>query len=261
MTTVTSDRLSLVRAMRLPTDDDLGPFLDKLRHATDGSKRPKALVDNKDSAQVNAGSLTSFTERLSGQNRSDVKNSTLFAQLAANKAFDRYKQPMDWYKKYIDVLGLIGWNQPAFTFDTYRSGSSTVELDKAVLGILAAIATANEIAIVKATMDGLKALGDDSKQMLIWDSNSNNGSSGNFQIFPADVTSNGDVVMILDGMQFNAQTSHTRFLWWSWQSTSIEIQRAASKFVLNEEIYAKVREEIIDKLGARAAQMVADIDI
>lgn len=261
MTTVTTDRLSLVRAMRLPTDDDLGPLLDKLKRAPDASKRLPGSVAAGESAEVNAGSLTSFTEKLSGQNRSDVKNSTLFAQLAANKAYDRYKQPMDWYRKYVDVLGLIGWNQPAFNFDDYHSKGSTVQLDQAVLGILAAIATAQEVAIVKATMDGLKALGDESKQMLIWDANSNNGDAGNFQIFPADTTPNGDVVMILDGMQFNASSSHTRFLWWTWDTTSIQIKRAASKFVLNEDVYGKVRQAIIDKLGDRAVQLVAEIPI
>ncbi|WKL24390.1 hypothetical protein Q1M63_02040 (plasmid) [Sinorhizobium meliloti] len=61
---------------------------------------------------------------------------------------------MDWYRNYINVLGQIGWNQPAFAFDTYTSGGSTVKLDEAVLGILAAIATGDEVAMVAATMEG-----------------------------------------------------------------------------------------------------------
>jgi len=218
-------------------------------------------ADNTASAQVNAGSLTSFTERLSGDSKADVKNSTLFAQLASDYAFDRYTAPMDWYKNYTSVLGQIGWNQPAFAFDTYTSGGSTVKMDEAVLNILAAIATGDELAMVAATMEGLKSLSDDSKQMMIWDAKASSGNSGNFQIMPVDKLPNDDVVMVLTGMQFNASTSHGRFLWWSWSSTSIKIQRAANRFVLNEDVYAAVRQAIIDKLGDKAQQFVADIPI
>jgi hypothetical protein len=258
---MTSTAIKFIAEAALPTDDDLGELLDKLRGGTAKSSILRLPQDDTNSAQVNAGSLTSFTQNLSGQNKADVQNSTLFAQLAANKAIDRFVEPMAWYRKYTDVLGTIGWNQPAFAFDTYKSGGTTVKLDEAVLGILAAIATGVEVAMVAETMKALGSLADDSKQMLIWDSQSNAGNNGNFQIFPVDALPNGDVVMILDGMQFNASHSETRFLWWTWQSNSIQIQRAANKFVLNESVYGQVRNAIIDKLGDRAKQLVADIDI
>ncbi len=258
---MTSAALKFISVTKLPTDDDLGELLDKLRGAAGYSAPLRSLADNTQTAQVNAGSLTSFTQNLSGENKADVQNSTLFAQLASDRAFDRYRAPMDWYRNYINVLGQIGWNQPAFAFDTYTSGGSTVKLDEAVLGILAAIATGDEVAMVAATMEGLKGLSDDSKQMTIWDAKSSDGNNGNFQIFPVDALPNGDVVMVLDGMQFNASTSHGRFLWWTWEFTSIRIQRAANKFVLNESVYSQVRQAIIDKLGERAQQLVADIPI
>lgn len=256
------DAVKFVLDAKLPTDDDLGEILQKIRGAKDTTGTLASVTaDNTESAQVNAGSLTSFTMNLSGQSKNDVKNSTLFAQLASDKQFSRYTQPMDWYKNYTMVLGQIGWNQPAFAFDKYTSGGSTVKLDEAVLGILAAIATGDELAMVSATMQGLKGLSDESKQMTIWNANSNSGNNGNFQIFPVDKLPNDDVVMVLDGMQFTARESHGRFLWFTWSSTSIEIQRAATKLVLNESVYEQVRKAIIDKLGDRATQFVADIPI
>jgi hypothetical protein len=78
---------------------------------------------------------------------------------------------------------------------------------------------------------------------------------------PVDKLPNDDVVMVMTGMQFRASTSHGRFLWWSWSSTSIEIKRAANRFVLNEDVYATVRQAIIDKLGELAQKLVADIPI
>jgi hypothetical protein len=259
-----TDAMKFVRDTELPSDADLDERIRNIEAAKDCAT-PKAILasaaDNTASAQVNAGSLTSFTERLSGDSKSAVMNSTLFAQLAADKAVDRYAAPMDWYKKYIEVLGRIGWNQPAFAFDTYTSGDAIVKLNEAVLNILTAIATGNEVAVVGATMDALKNLSDDSKQMTVWDAHASSGNNGNFQIMPVDKLANGDVVMVLTGMQFNASTSHGRFLWWEWSSTSIKIQRAASKFVLNWDVYSQASADVIQKLGKRAQQLVADIDI
>lgn len=251
--------LKFVADTSLPTDDDLGELLDKLQGGeTSSFGLPQ---ENKKSAQVNAGSLISFTGNLSGENKSDVQNSTLFAQLAATKAVDRFADPITWYKKYTDVLGQIGWSQPAFAFDSYTSGGTTVRLDEAVLRIIAEIATGAEVAIIAETMKALGNLADSSKQMLIWNSQSSNANNGNFQIFPVDALPNGDVVMMLTGMQFKASHSEGRFLWWSWEADSIKIQRAASKFVLDEDVYSQVRNAIIDKVGDRAGQLIDSIDI
>jgi hypothetical protein len=253
--------VSFVADTRLPTEASLEAFLDKVRGAPNPFEKKLMLADSSQSAQVNAGSLISFTGKLSGQNKEDVQNSPLFAQLASDAYCDRFQRPMDWYRNYCTTLGKIGWNQPAFAFDNYKAAGTTVKLDEAVLGILAAIASADEIALVKATMQGLSGLSDDSKQMLVWDSNANSGNNGTFQIFPVDRAANDDVIMVLDGMQFTAESSHYRFLWWSWQTNSIKIQRAANKFVLNEKIYDKVRQQIIDRLGDLAEDFVANVPL
>ena len=261
---VKDDAVEYVRGLELPTNESLDELIRNIEAAPDGASKDAIRAsdaDNTPSAQVIGGSLSSFTERLTGLSKGDVKNSTLFAQLASDAAFDRYSRPMDWYRNYVDVLGRIGWNQPAFSFDTYTSGGTTVQLDEAVLGILAAIATGNELAMIRATMEGLKSLSDDSKQMTIWNSRASRGNSGNFQILPVDKLDNDDVVMVLTGMQFTARTSHSRFLWWSWSSSSIDIRRAANRFVLNEDVYSRVREAIIDRLGDAAERFVADVPL
>ena len=222
--------------------------------------RRRTSISGEPSAQVNAGSLTSFVQGVTGLQKADVMNSTLLAQLSANKAYDRFKDPMNWYKYYTNVLGQVGWNIPGFAFDTYTSGGSTIELDTAVLGILTAIATAGEIALIAATMKSFKSLSDGSKPLKIWDANASSGNNGNFQIFPV-ANVNDTPVMLMCGMQFNAKTSHDRFLWFTWFSTNINVQRAANKFELNNNVYSRVRQQIIDKLGDRASTFVADLDI
>jgi hypothetical protein len=208
------------------------------------------------SAVVNAGSLTSFVEGVDPSLKTDVMNSTLLAQLAANKARDRYKQPRAWFDYYKNVLENIGWNAPGFAFDKYTSGGSTVNMDKAVLEILGAICTGNEIAVMAATMNALKNLPAGSPQITIWNANASDGAAGNFQILPCAQTPNGNVVMVMDAMQFNARVSHGQFLWWTWSSTEIDIDRAAFRLELNTDVYSKIRSDVSTKLGDRAKSFI-----
>ena len=60
-------------------------------------------------AKVVAGSIASFTFKLSGQQLEDVQNSTLLAQLAADREFPDEKDIKDWYTFYRRVLGQVGW--------------------------------------------------------------------------------------------------------------------------------------------------------
>ncbi|MGZ2376732.1 hypothetical protein FB004_13212 [Sinorhizobium medicae] len=55
---------------------------------------------------------------------------------------------MDWYKN-INALGQIGWNQTALLS---IPKPLEVQLHEAVLGMLAAIATGDEIAMVEARL-------------------------------------------------------------------------------------------------------------
>ena len=51
----------------------------------------------------------SFNDEISSKTRNDILNSTLFAQLAADKVFNRDENFDLWCAKYMEVLSKIGW--------------------------------------------------------------------------------------------------------------------------------------------------------
>jgi hypothetical protein len=218
------------------------------------------------SAAVNAGSLVSFVEGLDGQDKMDIMNSTLLAQLAANRAYDRYKHPLDWFKFYSNVLQNV-WNRqhnmgtlPAFV--RYTSGGATANIDQAVLKILGEVCTGNEIAVVKATLNALKSQAAGSSQITIWDANASSGTAGNFQIVRCRKVDENALIMLMGAMQFTARTSRGGFLWWTWSSSEIEIKAAAQILALDVTIYGKFfRNRVRDKLGDRAQTFIADLPI
>lgn len=221
---------------------------------------PPRLKDDEKSANVVDGSLVSFVANLTSQNKSDTLNSTLLAQLAASKKFDRWKNTTDWYKFYTDVLQKVGWVFQEFNFQKYSAGGSTFTVDKVVVEVLAAIASGNEVAIAQETMNALKALSDGDKGMVLWNSNTTSAEAGNFQISVC-AESNGSVVMKNGSFYFTTSTTTSKFLWFSYSGSNMSIFKNGTTMTLNQEIYSKVRKEIIDKLGSKAVEFVADLDI
>jgi len=240
-----------IAALELPDDDaSLAQFRDV----------PLVLEDDKEGGAVDAGSLVSFVSGVSKTHKEDVLNSTLLAQLAANKAWNREEQTVQWYDKYHEVLENIGWVISGFEFSKYKASGSQFEVEQVVLEVLAAIATGPQIAAAIAIMKALKEVSKGSKPFKLWDEQTNNGSKGNFQISSC-IEDDSNVAMALGAFYFKATKVDFQFLWFKFSSDSTEIYKGGQVVVLNEEIYGTVRKAIKDKLGQKAVDYVAGIDI
>lgn len=218
------------------------------------------IVDEDEAGYVDSGSLVSFVSGISALEKSDVLNSTLLAQLAANTAFDRWEDTENWYKKYVEVLENVGWVIENFNFTKYKTKQKTFTMDKAVLEILRAIATGEQEEVINETIDALEALDDGDGKLVLFDTNGSNLTKGNFQM--ATAQSDGETVsMALGAFYFSSKQSATRFLWFEYKKISTTLFKAAQKVVLNEEVYDKVRDAINKKLGDAAVEYVANLDI
>lgn len=219
-----------------------------------------AFQADSEGAAVTAGSLVSFVSGLTEIHKSDVLNSTLLAQLAASKQHDRFKDTMKWYNFYIGVLAQVGWTIPAFAFRDYSPSGSSLVLSDAVIDILNAIATGDEMNILRTALGSLRDKPGNEGPLTLFDQQSFPENVGTFQIFPV-AEDDGQLVMAMSALQFNSQKHVTRFLWWSWTTATVKLQQSAQKAVLNEDLYRQVRQQVIDKLGDRAKQFIKDIEI
>lgn len=218
------------------------------------------LANDKAGAAIDAGSLVSFVSGISPIHKSDVLNSTLLAQLAADKQYNRFTDTRLWYSFYTSVLSNVGWVVPAFAFRQYRPSGSSLVLSDAVLQILAAVATGNELAILTASLNALRDKPENEGALTLFDRQSFPENLGTFQIFPVG-EDDGQLVMALAALQFNAVKHVTRFLWFRWESVQSSLFQSAQKAVLNEAVYSRVRQQVIDKLGDNASKFIDDLEI
>lgn len=76
-------------------------------------------LSNKDQGYVTGGSLVSFDDDLLAEEKSDILDSLLFAELSASNVYDKTESFSKWYHLYISVLQEIGWNIKSLGFQRY----------------------------------------------------------------------------------------------------------------------------------------------
>ncbi|UNO41532.1 hypothetical protein [Streptomyces sp. MST-110588] len=224
--------------------------------------KPRALHDTtKKRAAVNAGSLVSFVAGVSAQAKDDILNSVLLAQLAANKKYNRERDTVNWYAFYRNVLEHVGWALQAFEFTQYKHDEARFTMDKAVLKILVALLTGTgEYDVAKLTIEALKNLPEHDNRVVLFERESHEMRMGNFQIAVANETDTA-VAVKMGAFYFTTTQDVTHILWAEFTQSSLTFYRGTQSMTLDTTIYAKVRDQIINKLGDRATQFVKDLEI
>lgn len=223
-----------------------------------------AAEPEKPSADVDKGSLVSFVAGITQKHRADALNSTLFAQLASDYAYNRLdpSQVMKWYEKYVEVLGNIGWAIQEFNFQNYEAGGSTFSVDSAIIKIVASFLPAGEVKIVEAALTALSELSSDNPWYKVWESSSHSANGGSFQVLPcSDEEGKGPLVMGCTGFSFTTTEDTTRFLWVDYHSSDTSMHYSQQISTLDDDVYSQVRNQIVERLGAKAEQYVGTIPL
>ena len=244
------DRISFIHALEL---EPAPPQLASRLATTSSSKVEEAYVDD--------GSIVSFVSTVSTKARQDVLNSTLLAQLAANKAYDRQSDPMGWYGYYVDVMGVVGWPMQGFKFSKRIYGNTTFTLDRETIDYLSNRMYLSQVDIVQAAIDSLKLLQKkDDATFRMFERETHNERQGNFQISCVTET-NGAVAMILSAMLLDSKELITRLFWTTYTSTNMKLSVSSQDVTLNHDIYDAVRDSVVQKLGANAVAYLKNLEI
>jgi hypothetical protein len=91
------------------------------------------------SSFVVAASIVSFADGVTGQQKEDLLNSTLLAQLAANRRYDRERDTLNWYDAYRSALRGVGWRSETTSSANRLPGAVGIRATAAaVLGVMPA---------------------------------------------------------------------------------------------------------------------------
>lgn len=210
-------------------------------------------------ASVVASSIISFSSGVSGQQLRDVQNSVLFAERMANGQFPEGEDNENWYKVFSSTLNQLGWIMQELTFCQYESPHNSFKLSQVTLELLTTLLAGDEelLSVVKKTFD---CFNNSPPGLTLFKENSLSAKSGHFQILPCTVK-NGQVVLAFIGAHFKAPKVSDNYFFCSYNSQELGLHTAKTIFTLNEEVYGKVRQEVIERLGEVAAKCIHELII
>jgi hypothetical protein len=224
-----------------------------------GVASEKALPDKLDAA-VNAGSILSFVSEVDANERKDILYTVQLAQRVADKACDRFAETKTWYGKYNEVLEAVGWATEQYAFSAHKQEEGNLRMDKAALTIIAQIAIGNQLGALTASISALEQMADDQNAITLFDHYAAADLSGNFQLGHVQ-KSNGTLSLALGAFHFRTTARRKKFLFFSWGRNEVNFWTAAQKMTFNTGIYNQVRGDVEKKLGDRAREYIAAIEI
>lgn len=226
---------------------------------TRSTEKPKLPDDLQ--AAVDAGSILSFVDGTTPQERDDVLYSVQLADRAASGKFDRFEETQSWYKMYLEVLRHIGWTVEQFAFTEYDQGQGEFRMDKAALEIIKSIASANQLLMLTSAIDALGSLAADKGAVKLFEFLASRQASGNFQVGAVQRSRNNALSMAMGAFYFNSGKVKRRFLFFSWGDEDVCFWSGAQKMTLNTTLYAQHRDVVRNKLGASAADFIEALEI
>ncbi|KAG8742970.1 hypothetical protein FRC10_000592 [Ceratobasidium sp. 414] len=226
---------------------------------------PTYFIDNLNTAAgyetagVSAGGLYIFDRELSKAQKADVLNSTLLAQIAADKNYDRTSDVDNWYASVHD-----------FDFDKY-SFSNSISAGQFVIDRLKNAISSSKSKNVESAVNSIKGMSDNERALQVFSSRSSSGKHANFQVGYCS-SNDGNVVIDIDQDVKNPMSSTLKSRSTDAQSgkptsepsntDEADILRtwlAFQTMTLNKYVYDRVRDAVLQKLGDYANDYVADV--
>ncbi|MGE3772810.1 MAG: hypothetical protein AB7I32_07770 [Gammaproteobacteria bacterium] len=238
------------------------PAVPKTARRRDGAPPPR-FVDAREQAAVVGAGLVSFTAGVPAPRREDLCNATLLAQLAANRKVPDRAQVLAWFDAYVAALMNLGWVVQQTGFREYGGELDGLETHEAVRQAAAALLAPNPaaLAVLAATLDAVQSMERDSPWITLFDRESHDTKTSQFQIALADQLPNGGLVMHLLAFALQANAKITQVLFFKLKKKRVKLQQNSGQAIVDVGVLASIRGALKAKLAERVTEFIATVDI
>lgn len=236
------------------------PFPETLGEQAPGDASPFDAA--KQQAAVVGSDVVSFVKEITPEERQDIVNASLLAQLAANKQIpdpQDLKGILDWYTAYFDVMTRIGFAVQSKGFAQYVEKADTFEAHEAIIEIVkTALAGAPAaIPLVIKTLESLKSMSQDSPWITLFHRESRSANTARFQVSAADTGSSLNVL----AFGIAAKATITQVLLFKFKRNESTLQHNSSTLTMNPPVLAGIRDDIAQKITKYSKDFVAGLDV
>lgn len=198
--------------------------------------------------------LVCFAANVTGQQRSDMLNLLLLAQLAARKQYPEIEQAIDWHQSFKNVLMDIGCSIEARGFSQFALSGRTFRLEYPVVNIMANASFKYSLTgFLEKSLATIKSL----QTSYAFKKNTYSSYNGAFQI--CLVTNSNETLELNIGMIMLTSGSPIIELFGTLSTENTKLNYTTLTFNINEQFCASVRDVISEKLIYISVRYVMEI--
>lgn len=218
---------------------------------------------SKDASLVVGSSILSFVKGVTAERREAIVNSSLLAQLAANRAVPDSTKMGDWFKVYFGTLQRIGWVIQGMSMTDYGAKDDNVEAHEAILTVAASLlgTAPAALALVNTTLKALKEMNKDSPWITLFSRQSQHAHTAHFQVGLAEEDAAGQFWVYLMALEIKARSMITQVLFFKFRHNEATMRHHAGRVSINSSVLAKVGEEIKTKIVQYASDYIKALPI
>jgi hypothetical protein len=210
---------------------------------------------SKQQAVVVGADVIAFVKGVTPEQRSDIVNASLLAQLVAKKKVANpggLTEMKQWYNEYFDVLSQIGFAIQDKGFAEYHETSDSFEAHEAILEVAAALlaGTPGALLLIKTTLEALQKMASNSPWITLFNRESQSANTARFQVSLVDEDENGRLLVALIAFGLEARTALTQVLFFKFHTNDVTLQQHSGKVTINAQVLEAVRDQVAGKLVA-----------
>lgn len=252
--------------MQLAFLDNLQLEPSKQRYSRAGNSRavgtgePNILLKS-DQAVLSDKSIFSFISSASVENQKSVINTTLLAQLAANKRYPDESDLLKWYDVFIETLEKVGWVVESSDLSVFQGDESLFEMDNVVIDILVAAFGQATFPLIQKILGSIKQLSNSAdRKIKAFETNSHSTTKGCFQLGMV-AEENDTIALNLGTFMITSANNINTVLFFKFSSNHTKLEYNLRKATLDMEVYQLLSKRIWEKIKDYYTESVTSIDI
>ena len=257
--TINADRIEEARSFVHQVELPRAP---RVSRDFDSGATRTALDQMKNQATVVGSSVVSFVTGVTPENRRDIVNCSLLAQLAANKAVPSRDDIRTWYEAYFNALSHLGWVIQERGFVQYRESGDDFEANKAVLSVAAVLfgAAPASLSVIQSTLDAMKSMAG-GPWITIFRRESQSAKAARFQITLVEPTRDNGFTVALMAFELEATAALAQALFFKFRSSEVTLRHASGRVTIDADVLMAVRSAIAEKISAYTRNYIADLPL
>ena len=172
-------------------------------------------------AAVAGASVVAYTSQMAPQQKIDVLNSTLLAQFAANADFNKFREPRNWYERYIDVLQNLGWITESTALSEIATNTKNLRIDVAALKAIRKVPSEAGLGVLRGALEVLSSLEAEENAVTLLDSKATLENQAVFQMAIGEIDEDQSVSLAFGGYRLTGDKRRRRSLFFRWERESV----------------------------------------